>query len=51
MGGFLFRFGDCLKGKGEQWKCDWLTRLGLRIREFVLTHGVIENGKLILKIK
>jgi hypothetical protein len=39
MGGFLFRFGVRLKDKGEQWKCDWLIRLGLRIREAVLKHG------------
>jgi hypothetical protein len=39
MGGFLFRFGVGLKEKGEQWKCDWLIRFGLRIREAVLKHG------------
>jgi len=50
MGGILFRFGVYLKDKGEQWKCDGLTMLGLRIREHVLRHGVIESGKLIFKM-
>jgi len=37
MGGFIFRLGVHLKDKGEQWKCGWLIRLGLSIREAVLT--------------
>jgi hypothetical protein len=49
MGGFIFRLGVRLKDKGEQWGCDWLIRLGLRIREFILRHGVIENGKTKIK--
>jgi len=39
MKGFIYRFGVSLKEKGELWKCDWLTRFGLRIREAVLKHG------------
>ena len=46
MGGFLFRLGVRLKDKGEQRKCNWLIRLGLRIREFILEYGVIEDGKI-----
>jgi len=39
MGGFIFRLGVCLKDKGEQWNCDWLIRLGLKVKEKVLNHG------------
>jgi hypothetical protein len=39
MGGFLLRFGVGLKDKGEQWKYDWLIRLGLRVREAALKYG------------
>jgi len=46
MGGFLLRLGVRLKDKGEQWKCGWLIRLGLRIREFVFQRGYFENGKI-----
>ena len=49
MGGFLYRFGVCLKDTGEQWKCDGLIRLGLRIRDYVLQNGVIKNGKIKIK--
>jgi len=49
MGGFIFRLGVRLKDKGEQWKCGWLIRLGLRICEFVKRHGVFEDGKLKIK--
>jgi len=38
MGGFIFRLGVCLSG--------WLIRLGLGIREYVLRHGVIKDGKI-----
>jgi hypothetical protein len=41
MGGFIFRLGVSLKDKGEQWKCDWLIRLGLRVREFGMNHGKV----------
>jgi len=51
MGGFLFRLGVRLKDKGEQWKCGWLKRLGLRIRDFVLKHGEMERGNGRIKIK
>jgi hypothetical protein len=42
MGGFIFRLGVRLKELGEQWKYDWLIRLGLNIREKVLRHGKIK---------
>jgi len=42
MGGFIFRLGVCLKEKGEQWKCDWLIRLGLKVREKALNYGKIK---------
>jgi hypothetical protein len=42
MGGFIFRVGVRLKDKGEQWKCGWLIRLGLRFKEAVLKYGKIK---------
>ena len=42
MGGLLLRFGVCLKDKGEQWKCDWLIRFGLRVREAALNYGKVK---------
>jgi len=42
MGGFIFRLGVRLKDKGEQWKGDWLIRLGLKGREKALNHGKIK---------
>jgi hypothetical protein len=35
MGGFIFRLGARLKDKGEQFRWNWLIRLGLVIRESV----------------
>jgi hypothetical protein len=49
MGGFLYRLGICLKDRGEQRGCGWLIRLGLRIRDFVLRRGVVEDGKIKIK--
>jgi hypothetical protein len=42
MGGFIFRLGVRLKDKGEQWRCDWLIRLGLNIKERALRYGKIK---------
>jgi hypothetical protein len=42
MGGFIYRFGVCLKDKGEQAKRGWLIRLGLKIREAALRHGKVK---------
>jgi hypothetical protein len=46
MGGFVFRLGVRLKDWGERLKWNWLVRLGLGIRDFVLSYGVITNGKI-----
>jgi len=42
MGGFLFRLGVGIKNGGENWKCDWLIRLGLFIKDVVLKHGKLK---------
>jgi hypothetical protein len=50
MGGFVFRLGTRLKDWGERLKWNWLVRLGLGlelgIRDFVLSYGVVTNGKI-----
>jgi hypothetical protein len=46
MGGFVFRLGARLKDCGERLKWNWITRIGLGIRDFVLSYGVITNGKI-----
>jgi hypothetical protein len=42
MWGFIFRCGARLKDRGERWKQDWLTRLGLHIREAAFKHGKVK---------
>jgi hypothetical protein len=49
MGGFIFRLGVSLKDLGERIRRGWLIRLGLAIRDFVLRHGVISDGKIKIK--
>ncbi|MDR2785050.1 MAG: hypothetical protein LBB83_03955 [Treponema sp.] len=46
MGGFIFRLGQRLKDWGECHKWNWLVRLGLGIRGFILRRGVIVSGKI-----
>jgi hypothetical protein len=39
MTGFLYRRAVGLKELGETLGCDWMTRLGLFLREVIISHG------------
>jgi hypothetical protein len=41
MTGFLYRRAVALKELGERRRWDWLIRLGLNFREWVMKHGKI----------
>jgi hypothetical protein len=42
MTGFLYRRAVALKELGERRRLDWLIRLGLNFREWVMKHGTIK---------
>jgi hypothetical protein len=41
MTGFLYRRAMNLKDAGERLHWNWLTRIGLRAREWVIRHGKV----------
>jgi hypothetical protein len=42
MWGFLYRRAVNIKEFGERLRWDWLIRLGLNFREWVMKHGTIK---------